>query len=249
MTEESPTPAAAPSLALVSTQGPMTGDLKPQPDPVAAAAPAPTAVAQRAPNAPTSGKLLPSGSAPRLPSAMSLSSALARALPLAGYYLTRVGLAGVAGLSASAVAAVLGLMALLSGRGAIDALTTQIARVQQQHNDVQHTDQEIGKLVAALPTRDQMPVVIGTIFQQAQASGVALDSGHYTFTAARAGGTARYDLDFPVKADYPSVRQFINRTLTAVPAAGLEKLRIERKAVGDTQVSADVHFVVFIRSD
>lgn len=248
MMEESPTPAVTPNLSLVPSQGPITGDLKPQPDPVAAAAPAPTAVAQRAPDATPPGTRA-SGSAARLPTAMSLNFALSRALPLAGYYLTRVGPAGVAGISASAVAAVLGLMALLSGRSAIDALTTQIARAQQQHNDVQHTDQEIGKLVAALPTRDQMPVVIGTIFQQAQESGVALDSGHYTFTAARPGGTARYDLDFPVKADYPSVRQFINRTLTAVPAAGLEKLRIERKAVGDTQVSADVHFVVFVRSD
>jgi hypothetical protein len=163
--------------------------------------------------------------------------------------LTRIGPAGVAGVTATVVAAVLGLTMLISGRSATDALTAQIARAQQQHNDIQRTDQEIGKLVAALPTREQIPTVIGTIFEQAKESGVALDSGHYAYTAARAGGTARYDLDFPVKADYPSVRQFINRTLTAVPAAGLEKLRIERKAVGDTQVSADVRFVVFVRSE
>jgi hypothetical protein len=30
-----------------------------------------------------------------------------------------------------------------------------------------------------------------------------------------------------VKADYPSVRNFINRTLSAVPAAGWTVLRIE----------------------
>lgn len=239
MSEESTTPPDATSLTLVSVRGSPSNPTAPAPN---AIAPVPTAVAQRTPNSAAPG-------ASRLPSAMSLNTALARALPLAGYYLTRVGPAGVAGITASAVAVVLGLLALLSGRGAIDALTAQIAQAQQQHNDVQRTDQEIGKLVAALPTRDQMPVVIGTIFQQAQDSGVALTSGHYTFTAARPGGTARYDLDFPVKADYPSVRQFINRTLTAVPAAGLEKLRIERKAVGDTQVSADVHFVIFVRSD
>jgi hypothetical protein len=183
------------------------------------------------------------------PLTRSLNAALARALPLAGYYLTRIGPAGVAGVTAAVAAAVLGLTALISGRTATDALTAEISRAQHQHSDVQRTDREIGKLVAALPTREQMPTVIGTIFQQAKDSGVALDNGRYAFTAARAGGTARYDLDFPIKADYPSVRQFINRTLTAVPAAGLEKLRIERKAVGDTQVSADVRFVVFVRSE
>jgi hypothetical protein len=183
------------------------------------------------------------------PPTRSLNDALARALPLAGYYLTRIGPAGVAGVMGIVAAAVLGVTALISAHTATDALTAQIARAQQQHTEVQRTDQEIGKLVASLPTREQMPAVIGTIFQQAKDSGVALDNGRYAFTAARAGGTARYDLDFPVKADYPSVRQFINRTLTAVPAAGLEKLRIERKAVGDTQVSADVRFVVFVRSE
>ena len=59
----------------------------------------------------------------------------------------------------------------------------------------------------------------------------------------------RYELEFPVKAPYPNVRDFINRTLSAVPAAGLDKLRIERKVVGDPVVSADIRFVVFVRAE
>jgi hypothetical protein len=59
----------------------------------------------------------------------------------------------------------------------------------------------------------------------------------------------RYELEFPLKAEYPKVRDFINRTLNAVPSAGLDKLRIERKAVGDALVNADVRFVVFVRSE
>ncbi len=56
-------------------------------------------------------------------------------------------------------------------------------------------------------------------------------------------------MDFPVKASYPDIRKFINQTLTAVPAAALAKLHVERKTVGDQIVSADIGFVVFVRSE
>jgi hypothetical protein len=34
-----------------------------------------------------------------------------------------------------------------------------------------------------------------------------------------------------------------------VPAAGLDKLQVERRSIGDNSVSADVRFVVFVRSE
>jgi hypothetical protein len=91
--------------------------------------------------------------------------------------------------------------------------------------------------------------VIGQIFIQAKEAGVPLDTGHYVYSPAKAGAIARYDLEFPVKASYPDIRGFINRTLTAVPAAALGKLHVERKAVGDQVVNADIGFVVFVRSE
>ena len=93
-----------------------------------------------------------------------------------------------------------------------------------------------------------MPTVIGQMFAEAKASGVSLDTGHYVYTAAKGGAIARYELEFPVKASYPDIRKFIDRTLATVPAAALGKLRLERKAVGDAIVAADVVFVVFVRA-
>ena len=48
-------------------------------------------------------------------------------------------------------------------------------------------------------------------------------------------------------SDYGNVRNFINKSLAAVPALGLDKLHVERKNVGDTLVSADVGFVIYLR--
>jgi len=92
-----------------------------------------------------------------------------------------------------------------------------------------------------------MPAILSQVLQQADAAGVELAKGQYTYNVASASGVARYELDFPVKAQYRGVRDFINRTLTNIPSAGLYKLSIERKAIGDTQVNADVRFVIFIR--
>jgi hypothetical protein len=142
------------------------------------------------------------------------------------------------------------MTALIAGRNGTDALTAQIARAAQHRPNVaSSTEEGIGKVMAALPTRDQIPAVIGMMLQQAQQSGVELETGHYAYSPPKAGGVGRYELEFPVKAAYPRVRDFINRTLTEVPSAGLDKLHIERKVVGDTVVSADVRFAVFVRSE
>ncbi len=58
---------------------------------------------------------------------------------------------------------------------------------------------------------------------------------------------ARYTFEFPVKGDYGNIRSFINKSLAAIPALGLDKLHVERKNVGDTVVSADVGFVIYLR--
>jgi hypothetical protein len=78
---------------------------------------------------------------------------------------------------------------------------------------------------------------------------VSIDKGRYAYVPAKAGSIGRYEVEFPVSAAYPAIRTFINGTLTAVPAASLEKVRFERKAVGEQVVNADVGFVVFVRGE
>jgi hypothetical protein len=176
-----------------------------------------------------------------------LQNAVNRWVPPAQYQLTRLGTAGMAGVGASAAAAVIAVFALLSLHTANETLNTQILRARHRPETAVTPEQGLIRAVAQLPTRAQIPTVLGQVLQQAQAAGVELEKGQYTYVASSAGGFGRYELDFPVKARYPSVRDFINRTLTHIPAAGLDKLSIERKLVGDAQVNAEVRFVVFTR--
>jgi hypothetical protein len=168
-------------------------------------------------------------------------------VPHAQYQLSRLGPAGVTGAAATLAAVILGSVALLSLRAANQDLNAEISRAQHRPRATVTPEQGLIKVVAQLPTRAAMPAILSQVLQQADAAGVELAKGQYTYNVASASGVARYELDFPVKAQYRGVRDFINRTLTNIPSAGLYKLSIERKAIGDTQVNADVRFVIFIR--
>lgn len=175
-------------------------------------------------------------------------AAATQLVPRLQYQVMRLGPAGQAGLAAIVAVLVFAATTLLPARHALDVLGADIARAQ--HPAIaQGGEQAVPRLVESLPTRSQMPTVIGLMYTQAKASNVSLDTGHYAYSPAKAGALARYEVEFPVKASYPDIRAFINKTLTAVPAAALAKLHVERKTVGDQTVNADIAFVVFVRSE
>ena len=219
----------------------------------ASIAPAPIATVQTLPrpaqlSAPKLGAV-PSTVAHKANPLTNVGGAVKQLVPHVQYQLSRLGPAGQAGLASLIAAAVVTASALIPARNAIEALQADIVSAQQAPHSAARDEDGLSRVVTTLPTRAQVPAIVGLVFKQAQATGVPLDSGHYAFTPAKPGGVGRYELEFPVKAGYPEIRNFINQTLAAVPAAGLQKLHIERKAVGETQVNADVRFVIFVRSE
>jgi hypothetical protein len=190
------------------------------------------------------------------PVSATAATALARVQAAAGeviprlqYHVTRLGTAGQAGLAALTAAAAIAVGALLPAWHAMQNLSLNLAQAQHAPSGYSIA-QAVPRLMASLPTRAQIPAVVGEVYAQAKAAGVPLDNGRYVYAPARSGSVASYELEFPVKgAAYPALRTFINRTLAAVPAASLAKLQIERKVVGEQAVNADIGFVVFVRSE
>jgi len=190
-------------------------------------------------------------SAPSAPARTSvlarLQTGAAQVVPYVHYQVARLGTAGQAGLAALTAAAVVAVSVLIPAQHALQTLSDELAHPRHVSAST-GAEQAVPRLIASLPTRAQVPAVIGQVFAQAKAAGVSVDTGRYVYTPPKGGEIARYDLEFPVKASYPDIRAFIDRTLIAVPAASLGKLRVERKAVGDAVVTADIDFVVFVRS-
>ena len=75
-----------------------------------------------------------------------------------------------------------------------------------------------------------------------------MDTGKYEMSTSKSGDIVRYKVSFPVIGPYPQVRHFIDATLAALPAAAISELSIERKAIGDSAVEAQIRLTVFTRS-
>ena len=171
---------------------------------------------------------------------------MVRALPQARYQLMRVGPAGLTGIGALLAAAVAALVLLLPAHQSVLALRNELIKAGHAAPAVR-PELSPQQFAASLPTREQVPALLGVVLAQATAAGVVLEQGRYSFTPATSNRLARYTFEFPVKANYGNIRTFIDKSLAALPALGLDKLHVERKNVGDMVVSADVGFVIYLR--
>ncbi|HEV7611458.1 MAG TPA: hypothetical protein VGO37_06260 [Steroidobacteraceae bacterium] len=196
-------------------------------------------------------KRLPA-SAPLAPSSalqLRAEKMLVRALPQLRYRLARVGPAALSGVGVLLAAGVAAIVLLLPAHQSVLTLRDELAKAGHTHALPAAAKPELSpqQFAAALPTRAEVPALLGVLLAQAAEAGIVLEQGRYTFSPATANRLARYTFEFPVKADYGNVRNFIDRSLAAIPALGLDKLHVERKTVGDTAVSADVAFVIYLR--
>jgi len=171
---------------------------------------------------------------------------MVRALPQARYQLMRVGPAGLTGIGALLAAAVAALVLLLPAHQSVLALRNELIKAGHAAPAVR-PELSPQQFAASLPTREQVPALLGVVLAQATDAGVVLEQGRYSFTPATSNRLARYTFEFPVKANYGNIRAFIDKSLAALPALGLDKLHVERKSVGDMVVSADVGFVIYLR--
>ena len=159
---------------------------------------------------------------------------MVRALPMLRYQVSRLGVVATLGIAAFVIAAAAAAFLWLPAQRSVLALDQQLRSVAQLKPIAGPVDQTPQRFASTLPLRAQVPALLGTVMAQAASAGVALDKGTYVYSPASGNRLAHYLFEFPVKADYASVRAFIDKSLLAVPALGLDKLHVERKNVADT---------------
>ena len=215
-------------------------------------APAPLAVATAAP-LPTTARPLPSGAVPvgqpvRISALERVQLAGGRAMAETAYQLRRLGTATLLGTAAAVIAGVVFITTNLPQEAVVTSLKSDLARLSPPGNEVAKPA-PASTTLASLPSRTEAPIVVSKILEEARAAGVELPRGQYEYVPARDGMAARYRMTFPVSATYPQIRQFMDRTLVALPAVAVEGLRIERKNVGDDRVDAELTLSAYVRSD
>jgi hypothetical protein len=165
------------------------------------------------------------------------------------FHLNRLGNSGVTGLGVAMVSAIFVATAIVPQYRQLGELRRELSMMQQLPVADATPQQRMSQFVQNLPARSELPKVAGQIFTIAVAAKVSLDKGRYELAPLKSSHLARYRMSFPIKGTYTSIRQFLDATLTALPAVSIEGLRIERKTVSDTFVEADVRLTVFVRSE
>jgi Tfp pilus assembly protein PilO len=167
-------------------------------------------------------------------------------------YVGRVGVIGVALLVFSVVCF---LSANSPLRHQLAGQQSDLAKTQQDQLARHRTGADLTPtaqlqtFVSKLPARAELPAITEQVVAQASAAGLALERGSYDFTVTHSGKIVRARLSFPLQGTYPNIRQFVNRTLAAIPGAAVDGLRLERKTIGSSEISAEVSFAVFLRND
>ena len=197
---------------------------------------------------PPASALAPASILPRTRMVSAVRIVWARSLPMMQYQFNRVGRSGLAGAAMSLFAAIFLFAAVLPQQREISALRAELRDAQRRGPDLS-PHLKLNRFLDNLPRRSELPSIAGKIFKLAQGAGVTLERGRYELTPLHSGHLARYRMSFPIKGSYPSIRQFIDSTLTAIPSAAVDGFRIERKAVGDANVDADLRFSIFVRNE
>jgi hypothetical protein len=219
----------------------------PQAEPAELATAPATRPATPAIPAPMQAQSLPVGQA-AAPSALEQIQVYGnRALAETLYQARRLGAATIAGIAAVVLALTLFIANNLPQGSAIATLKSQLAHLAPVAKGA--VAPLSGSALAALPPRSEAPEIVAKILEEARAAGVELPRGQYEYLPARDGVAARYRMTFPVHATYPQLREFMDRTLVALPAVAVEGMRIERKAVGDAGVDAELRLSAYVRSD
>jgi hypothetical protein len=98
-----------------------------------------------------------------------------------------------------------------------------------------------------LPKRTEVPDLLANLLSRADAAQLSIDTAKYEVTAGKAGAIVRYQVAFPVSGSYPKVREFIDQTLTEMPALSLDEFNIQRKSIADPVITAQITMTLFTR--
>lgn len=104
----------------------------------------------------------------------------------------------------------------------------------------------LGAFRATLGDIHQADEALKTIFAEADRQLLVLDQAEYRLAYDKAGGFYAYSVRLPVKGGYLALRIFCEQVLLALPYASLDEIDFKRRAAGETDLDARLHFTLYL---
>ncbi len=205
--------------------------------------------ARRAPSAPANSAATLGPAAPPAITRLVAVRVGSELVPRALWSVSRTGRAGLAGIALLLAAALFLVSTHRQVAAEVVALREDLATASSRASTTaREVPADPGAGLRTLPARTEVPALLRRMFDQAASAGLAVDTAKYDVVTAKGSGVVRYQIAFPVTGPYPQIRAFVDAILSTMPAVGLRELALERKAIGDAEIDAQLQFTIYTRS-
>lgn len=114
------------------------------------------------------------------------------------------------------------------------------------NTDRRSPEEQVAQFYKLFPQDKDLPQCMEKIFASAQSHGIELEKGEYKVSRDKQGGVVRFQMIFPVKGDYPSIRKYLTSLMADIPTLSLQQVQFKRQNVGDALVEANIKFVLYL---
>ncbi|UVL59301.1 type 4a pilus biogenesis protein PilO [Pseudomonas sp. B21-032] len=166
----------------------------------------------------------------------------------------QLGVVGLAGAGLLALALLYGVTALLGQWQQLQQLEQQrdqaLAQVAQFKQGTLKLPQvprhELEDFHKQLPAQPQATVAIDRIYALAKAEQITLARGEYALGVDPKTQLARYQILLPVRGSYPQIRRYVHALLGQLPALVLEDIDLQRKKIGDRELTGRIRMTLYL---
>lgn len=136
------------------------------------------------------------------------------------------------------------LQALRVQTGEADVQLLQLQRGERKAVVAQ--DDPLQDLHKQLPAQPQATEAIDRIYSLARSEKINLARGEYSLGVDPKTHLARYQILLPLRGTYPQIRRFLHALLGQLPALVLEDIDLQRKRIGDSELTGRVRMTLYL---
>ena len=123
----------------------------------------------------------------------------------------------------------------------------QIKHAKREADATQRTPEEqLDEFYRMFPVGRNMPEYLEKIFSMAQTQGIRLDQGEYKVTRSKEGNLVSFQMNLPVRGEYPQIRKFLASLMVDIPALSLQKVQFKRQKADNSLVEANISLVLYL---
>ncbi len=178
---------------------------------------------------------------------------LHRLLWHASHGLRQLGWVGVAGIGLWVFVLMYYFSAVHPARSRLDELHSEAASLERLTRAASGKSASVSDQLSAFhnffPKSRQSPELLAKIYSAASRLGVALGQGEYRMARDHSGKLLRYEVNFPVRAEYLQIRKFLNQVLSDIPSASLDNVSFQRRNISSPVLDSQIKLTIYLESD